>query len=152
MSESKLNYYLNTYDYGDPTLAALFKEQASFEDIVNFMDAHDIQIDDFDEVLYYTPIHYAAHWGRQDVMQYLLDKGDDINSCTGDCETPLRLAMENNRDSAFIDWIASLGGVRVVPVSEDNWTPTCTLEEAATRYWTNELNRKSFVKEVFGCE
>ena len=44
---------------------------------------------------YSTPLHFAAENGKLDVVEYLVQKGANINAKTGNGKTAYDLAVEN---------------------------------------------------------
>lgn len=75
-----------------------------------------------------TPLHAAVHWGREAMVQFLIDRGADINAQNKGGRTPLSVA-EGVQAEGFHSWphlqalfrklSASNGGGRVVgPITE----------------------------------
>jgi ankyrin repeat protein len=52
----------------------------------------------------WTPLHYAARWGRVKVLKALCDAGMELNTRTFDKETPLHIACRSNRKDSCI-WL-----------------------------------------------
>jgi ankyrin repeat protein len=52
----------------------------------------------------WTPLHYAARWGRVKVLKALCDAGMELNTRTFDKETPLHIACRSNRKDTCI-WL-----------------------------------------------
>ena len=47
----------------------------------------------------WTALHHACHAGQLDVVQYLVEKGGEINATTLNGGTPLTRAIESSRDA-----------------------------------------------------
>jgi len=50
----------------------------------------------------WSPIHYAARWGKIAIIKALLERGVDINICTTAKETALHKACRSNRKNVCI--------------------------------------------------
>lgn len=50
----------------------------------------------------WSPIHYAARWGKIAIIKALLERGADINICTTAKETALHKACRSNRKNVCI--------------------------------------------------
>ena len=47
----------------------------------------------------WSPLHFACHAGQLDVVQYLLDKGAELDAQTANGGTPIMRAIESSRES-----------------------------------------------------
>ena len=47
----------------------------------------------------WCPLHFACHAGQLDVVQFLLDRGADLDAQTANGGTPLMRAVESSRES-----------------------------------------------------
>jgi ankyrin repeat protein len=59
----------------------------------------------------WTPLHFAAHGGLLDVVDYLLERGADLEARTMNQATPLMRAIESSKPEVvqyFIDKGAKL--------------------------------------------
>lgn len=56
----------------------------------------------------YTPMHFAAAYGRRNSMQFLWDRGANINLKTSDGSLPLHLAVQNAKVEA-VEYLVGQG-------------------------------------------
>jgi hypothetical protein len=101
-------------------LADLFRKKASYAEIISFMNEQSIMIEDNDGgYCFWYPIHYAAYYGRRDIIEYLLSIEDNINRLDK-TRTPLSVALSGFRwrdmsgskyeeHKKFIDWLLEKG-------------------------------------------
>jgi len=68
-----------------------------WEEMLSALIDRGAKIDDRDEMLHYTPLHYAAGWGGPAVVELLLSKGADVNARDRNNKTPLKLASEHSQ-------------------------------------------------------
>ena len=59
----------------------------------------------------WEPIHEAVRIGSRDTIEFLIGQGADLNAVTffGSGDYPLDLAIEDDHDNDFIEWLRSLG-------------------------------------------
>jgi len=82
---------LNACYFGnDPLALRLIRSGAN----INYFDPRDG----------WTPLHYAARWGRVKMLKALCDAGMELNTRTFDKETPLHIACRANRKDTCI-WL-----------------------------------------------
>jgi len=69
----------------------------------------------------YTPLHLASRYGHKPVVEYLLEKGADLEARTNKKETPLFLAAAANHRAIAAVLIDK--GADVNARDENGWTP-----------------------------
>eukprot|EP00536_Pseudo-nitzschia_multiseries_P014946 jgi/Psemu1/262545/estExt_Genewise1Plus.C_7950003 len=58
----------------------------------------------------WTPMHEAARNGHKEVMDFLIEKGEDVNTLSKDKMSPLRIAIEAlGVDHELVTWLLSIG-------------------------------------------
>ncbi|KAK0651096.1 ankyrin repeat-containing domain protein [Cercophora newfieldiana] len=75
-----------------------------------------------------TILHYAAASGREDIVDFLLSRGLDVNSTTGNGWTPLMCALMPNEhkltsDACRVARLLLQHGADARVVTEEGWTP-----------------------------
>lgn len=78
-------------------------------EIVKMLLAKNIQINDDADIYGWTPMHFAANNGRLAMIEFLVEKGFDINKRTLSGKSPYNLAMESGKKET-LKLIIELGG------------------------------------------
>ncbi|KAJ6789768.1 hypothetical protein PWT90_06473 [Aphanocladium album] len=69
----------------------------------------------------WMPIHYAAHLGRTEMMQSLIDFGADVSAADPEGYRPIHLAAKKDHDEALR--VLMKNGVDISACSLDGWNP-----------------------------
>ena len=72
-------------------------EEGNVEAVKGYL-AIGVNVDERDESYGATPLHWAAFRGRNEVAEFLIAKGADVNAKNQADATPLDKAIEKNRD------------------------------------------------------
>lgn len=72
-------------------------KDGDLEKLKSLLDENAELINDRDPMLGYTPLHRAASQGNYEIVQYLLENGADVNPKSKKGETPLKLAVQQDR-------------------------------------------------------
>ena len=84
-----------------------------------YLVAHGADINAIDEEYQSTPLGYAAHWGKREVVALLLEGGADPNKSGAPWATPLAWARKKGRAEIESDLHgAASHPVRIAPLSQ----------------------------------
>jgi len=83
----------------------------------------------------FSPLHWAAYWGRGNTIQYLLDKGADRNLTDHHMETAAHIADKHNhtRLGDFLRGKTAAEAVQAKVKDNDGWAMTAPHEIARVR-------------------
>ena len=83
-------------------------EEGNVEAVKGYL-AIGVNVDERDEVYGGTPLHFAAFRGRNEIAEFLIAEGADVNPKNGEGATPLDKAIEKHRDET-VDLLYKHGG------------------------------------------
>eukprot|EP01129_Flabellula_baltica_P013691 TRINITY_DN640_c0_g1_i1.p1 TRINITY_DN640_c0_g1~~TRINITY_DN640_c0_g1_i1.p1 ORF type:complete len:420 (-),score=125.36 TRINITY_DN640_c0_g1_i1:952-2211(-) len=72
--------------------------EGSLAKVKNLFENYNAHVDL--ETCSYSVLHYAARYGRCDIVEYLVEQGADLNWISNDGKTPLFWAVEGNKHKA----------------------------------------------------